>query len=213
MTPKARIHLHWPPFTHSTLRRQHSRSSSHAITQTRSLKPWNNYKRPVIVSKSPTWSTIPITTIANMSFQYPGVDYDLRYRVDALDIGRKKMHWKNIGRESDRFHAIGVNADLAGCKSPILQVREVAMMIFMDKITDKEGWEEKVFDDDIVAKWRQEAMTQSEEGLWKMICPGPRFEARHADKIHMPRKARIVSEETFNYVCGPELRLISLVNC
>ncbi|KAG9256854.1 uncharacterized protein F5Z01DRAFT_672086 [Emericellopsis atlantica] len=134
-----------------------------------------------------------------MSFQYPGVDYDLRYRVDELGVGRNNTHWQNIGRDSDRFHAIGVSTELAGCESPILQVREVAMMIFMNKITDKEGWEEKVFDDDIVAKWRQEAMTQSEEGLWKMICPGQRFEARHADKIHMPRVARLLSEETFNY--------------
>ncbi|KAI6780671.1 uncharacterized protein J7T54_001175 [Emericellopsis cladophorae] len=99
-----------------------------------------------------------------MSFQYPGVDYDLRNRVDDFGIGHNNTHWKNIGRDSERSHAMSVSADLAGCTSPILQVREVAMMIFMDKITDKESWEEK-----------------------------------HDDKVHMPRKARILSENTFNY--------------
>lgn len=41
----------------------------------------------------------------------------------------------------------------------ILTVRELNMMAIMDKITDKPDWDRKVFDDTIVQKWRQEALT------------------------------------------------------
>ncbi|KAF6235510.1 hypothetical protein HO173_006193 [Letharia columbiana] len=40
----------------------------------------------------------------------------------------------------------------------ILTVRELNMMAIMDKITDKPDWDQKVFDDTIVQKWRQEAL-------------------------------------------------------
>ena len=40
----------------------------------------------------------------------------------------------------------------------ILTVRELNMMAIMDKITDKPDWDRKVFDDNIVHKWRQEAL-------------------------------------------------------
>ncbi len=40
----------------------------------------------------------------------------------------------------------------------ILTVRELNMMAIMDKITDKPNWDQKVFDDTIVKKWRQEAL-------------------------------------------------------
>lgn len=40
----------------------------------------------------------------------------------------------------------------------ILTVRELNMMAIMDKITDKPNWDQKVFDDTIVQKWRQEAL-------------------------------------------------------
>ena len=45
----------------------------------------------------------------------------------------------------------------------ILTVRELNMMAIMDKITDKPDWDKKVFDDTIVQKWRQEAL--STEGM------------------------------------------------
>lgn len=38
-----------------------------------------------------------------------------------------------------------------------LTVREVSMLALMDSITDKPNWDQKVFDEDIVAKWRTEA--------------------------------------------------------
>lgn len=42
------------------------------------------------------------------------------------------------------------------------------MMSIMDKLTDKEDWEKKVFDDEIVSKWRREALAMPDESFWKL---------------------------------------------
>ncbi|KAE8383099.1 hypothetical protein BDV26DRAFT_287885 [Aspergillus bertholletiae] len=44
------------------------------------------------------------------------------------------------------------------CHSEGISVRERRMLDFIDKITDKPEWERKVFDEDIVDKWRNEAV-------------------------------------------------------
>ncbi|KAH8898840.1 hypothetical protein GQ53DRAFT_791060 [Thozetella sp. PMI_491] len=88
---------------------------------------------------------------------YPGVDTDLRYYPQGHNAMR---------------YGIGAHHNCRGCKSELLTVREVAMMALMDKLTDKPDWYQKVFDEDIVAKWRQEALTQSEDDLYKQIVDG-----------------------------------------
>lgn len=40
----------------------------------------------------------------------------------------------------------------------ILTVRELKMMAIMNKTTNKPDWDQKVFDDTIAHKWRQEAL-------------------------------------------------------
>lgn len=47
----------------------------------------------------------------------------------------------------------------------MLPIREVAMLILMDHLTDKQNSHKKVLDDEIVAKLRPEVLTQPEEGL------------------------------------------------
>lgn len=42
-------------------------------------------------------------------------------------------------------------------QAPRLTAREVAMLGVMNALTDKPDWHKKVFDDEIVAKWKQEA--------------------------------------------------------
>jgi hypothetical protein len=42
-------------------------------------------------------------------------------------------------------------------------LREKRMLDFINKITDKPDWEVKVFDEDIVARWRAEADVRPEE--------------------------------------------------
>jgi hypothetical protein len=44
------------------------------------------------------------------------------------------------------------------CRGPLLTVREYTMMEIMNRITDKVGWEVKVFDEKITQRWRKEAM-------------------------------------------------------
>lgn len=41
-----------------------------------------------------------------------------------------------------------------------LVVREIAMLQVMDAVTDKPSWQQKILDDTIVKKWREEALTQ-----------------------------------------------------
>lgn len=69
------------------------------------------------------------------------------------------------------------------------------MMMFMETITDKERWNEKVFDDDIVAKWKQEAMEMSEKGLFGRI-----MWEKKTDKIPFPEQGRIMSQAAFEFV-------------
>jgi hypothetical protein len=42
------------------------------------------------------------------------------------------------------------------------------MMGIMDRLTDKENWHKKVFDEAIVAKWRKEALEIPDETWWSL---------------------------------------------
>lgn len=110
---------------------------------------------------------------------YPGVNLPLRFLCQEGEAGVD-------------FYRLGSSEQVKGSTSPMLQVREVAMMILMDRLTDKPNWHEKVFNEEIVAKWRHEALTQDEAGLYQRILGGK--------NIPMPRRARIVSEKAFDYV-------------
>jgi hypothetical protein len=115
-------------------------------------------------------------------FQYPGVNLPLntsdRFLFDKLPP----------------VYAIGM-PQARGATSMILPIREVAMMLIMEKLTDKPNWHEKVFDEAIVQKWRDEAKTQSENGLYSRIMEGK----THWNEIPMPQ-SRIISEEVFEFV-------------
>lgn len=106
--------------------------------------------------------------------KYPGIDLPLRQTF-----------------ESQYF--TGAHPDESGHSpySAMLQVRELAMIGLIDRLTDKPNWHEKVFNDEIVAKWRKEAMTQPEDGLF----PGPASAAR----------TKMISERAFDN-CIAELR-------
>ncbi|GAB1320932.1 Manganese lipoxygenase [Madurella fahalii] len=116
--------------------------------------------------------------------QYPGVNLPLRY----LD---------QQGTPGVDFYRLGSFEGLQDVTSRMLQVREVAMMILMDSLTDKPNWHEKVFDDDIVDKWRQEALSQDEDDLYLQVLGGK--------AIPMLERTRIISERAFDY-CIAELR-------
>jgi hypothetical protein len=69
-------------------------------------------------------------------------------------------------------YPMGIHGNCYGGDSDILPVREVAMMIVMDKLTDKPDWHKKVFDDDIIAKWCKEALNYPDDSLWKQAIGG-----------------------------------------
>ncbi|KAJ3492066.1 hypothetical protein NLG97_g5475 [Lecanicillium saksenae] len=103
--------------------------------------------------------------------------------------------------------------ELPAAKSKILQLREVAMMMLMDSITDKPNWQDKVFDEAIVEKWRKEAAEQPEESLYKRIIEGKEERERDPDDgsyIRRPpprlvQPSKIITTKAFEY-CIQELR-------
>lgn len=76
--------------------------------------------------------------------QYPGLGLDLRY------------HGQSVRDRS--VYPLGMHTNCHGSNSELLLVREVAMMIVMDTLTDKPDWHRKVFDDKIARKWTDEAL-------------------------------------------------------
>lgn len=114
-------------------------------------------------------------------FQYPGVNLPIAPDYIRLD-------------ERVPIYPIGL-PDTRAADSYILPIREVAMMMLMDTLTDKPNWHEKVFDETIVAKWRHEAMTQPQHGLFLRIMEG-----KWDPNKHSYPQSRIVSEEAFEFV-------------
>jgi hypothetical protein len=83
---------------------------------------------------------------------YPGLGLPLRHN-EQRDYG---------------FYPIGAHGSCYGANSDVLPVRELAMMSIMDRLTDKPDWEKKVFDEEIVAKWKKEATAVDDEVWWKL---------------------------------------------
>jgi hypothetical protein len=49
-------------------------------------------------------------------------------------------------------------------------VREVAMMDIMERLTNKPNWHKKVFDKEILSKWRKEALDIPDRVFWEMAA-------------------------------------------
>jgi hypothetical protein len=114
-----------------------------------------------------------------MLHKYPGVNLDLRHYPQG----------------NGPVYPIGAHHNCWGANSELLPVREVFMVTLMDRLTDKIDWHKKVLDEEIVAKWRKEALEQPEDELYLQII----YE-KISEKIPKPR-GRIISEAAFDYVC------------
>jgi Protein of unknown function (DUF4246) len=88
--------------------------------------------------------------------KYPGLGLPLRHDDDP-DTG---------------FYPIGAHGSCRGATSGLLPVREVAMMSIMERLTDKNDWHKKVFDESIVSKWREEALGIPDRDLWSLATSG-----------------------------------------
>ncbi|KAF7970375.1 hypothetical protein HWV62_24227 [Athelia sp. TMB] len=71
-------------------------------------------------------------------------------------------------------------------------LREIAMMRFMNEVTDKQEWDRKVFDDTIVAKWKSETLSASDP-------------TNQQDPQQAQATDNALSEDRFDY-CIKELR-------
>lgn len=76
------------------------------------------------------------------------------------------------------------------------------MMLVMDSLTDKVDWHKKVFDVEIVGKWRKEALEQPEEGLYFQATDsqGEEDEGRNWARVRNSPRLRIITEATFDFV-------------
>ncbi|KAG5808941.1 hypothetical protein H9Q74_008892 [Fusarium xylarioides] len=127
-------------------------------------------------------------TMAMPAHLYPGANLPLR-SIPKWDYRRNDEH---------SFYPIGF-PECKKSQSQVMPVKEVAMMILMDTLTDKPDWHKEVFDETIVQKWRDEARQQSEDGLHVRVMQ---------DKLERgPRKPRdrIITDAAFDY-CIKELR-------
>ncbi|KAF9774553.1 hypothetical protein IL306_007417 [Fusarium sp. DS 682] len=94
--------------------------------------------------------------------RYPGLGMNLRYHSYYDDV----------------TYPTGIHYNSWGAESDMLLVREVAMMIVMNELTDKPDWHvktklirSKVFDDAITEKWIQEALALPVDPLYDEIVP------------------------------------------
>jgi hypothetical protein len=94
----------------------------------------------------------PVGNPTPPKYEYPGLGLPLRHYDD---------------REYP-YYPIGAHNNCHGSESQLIAVRELAMMDIMEKLTDKEDWNKKVFDDGIVAKWREEALAVPDSYFWDL---------------------------------------------
>ncbi|KAF2126696.1 hypothetical protein P153DRAFT_368765 [Dothidotthia symphoricarpi CBS 119687] len=127
---------------------------------------------------------------------YPGLGLPLRHNDQ-----------RNYG-----FYPIGAHGSNYAADTKPLFVREVAMMSVMEQLTEKEDWHKKVFDDKIVAKWREEALAIPNYELWKLATSAKRMYRNNVTEMFQFQNDSdveplegIMTEKTFD-CCIEELR-------
>jgi hypothetical protein len=100
---------------------------------------------------------------------------------------------------------MGTHESCWGSESDPLPVREVAMMIIMDRLMDKENWHKKVFDEEIMAKWRKEALEYPDKQLWEQATGGKSSTWIRPSMRPEPLTG-IMSNDVFDYVSMFHLR-------
>ena len=81
----------------------------------------------------------------------------------------------------------------------MLTLRERWMLAFMNQVTDKSNWTRKVFDDDIIARWKKEATTTSwnkKRGGYRYVCEYDDMDEYRGQKEPMD----VFTEVIFEYV-------------
>ncbi|KAI4940146.1 uncharacterized protein J4E92_001434 [Alternaria infectoria] len=129
-------------------------------------------------------------------------------------LGLPLRHWEqtNYG-----FYPIGSHPNAYGSESDIIPVRELAVMDVLEKLTDKPDWHKKIFDDEIVAKWRKEALAIPDGRFWHLATAGMRqYWTDDEDRLelHNGRGScpleNILDEATFDTVSYSCFQIVSI---
>ncbi|ATZ53930.1 hypothetical protein BCIN_09g06840 [Botrytis cinerea B05.10] len=129
---------------------------------------------------------------------YPGLGLPLRY--DRQKLSNQSSHYP-----------IAAHDGCWGAISKLIYVRELAMMSIMDGLTDKEDWHTKVFNEEIVSKWRAEALAIPDEQFWMIAIRDKQQTRNNHGKIstnhdNIDRRLEgIMNASTFD-CCIEELR-------
>lgn len=102
--------------------------------------------------------------MSTTTYQYPGLGLSIRHWPPLLS--------GSYSRNESPFYPLGSHPNVPGSASVLLPMREVAMMAIMDRLTDKPDWNRKVFDVDIVNKWKSESMAVP-DSEWMSLARGP----------------------------------------
>lgn len=119
---------------------------------------------------------------------YPGLGYDLRAEWDRTVVD---------------YYPVGLDSSCPGAESSLLLVREVAMMIVMDRLTDKPNFHIKVFDDAITSKWIEEGLAIPVDQLYDGIVRGKGVHSQlpQAVRESIPKPLKtILDRECMEYV-------------
>jgi hypothetical protein len=122
--------------------------------------------------------------------EYPGWNLDLR--------------WHDQVENRSVTYPMGIHYNSRGAQSEMLLVREIAMMMVMDRLTDKPNWHIKVFDDEIVGRWKIEALAWPNEDLWKRIA-NLTWELEGEEQWHPKTPKNILDKECVDHVSEPPL--------
>jgi hypothetical protein len=152
---------------------------------------------PALLSQSPGIQRhLTTNSLISAMPDYPGLGLDLRHSPP------------DDFTNNARFHPIGAHGSCSQAQSDLLPIRELAMMNIMDRLTDKEGWHTKVFDDGIVSKWRQEAMAIPDEYFNQLATRdkshrwGSDGNFTYTHDENLDALEGIMTTHAFNFVCS-----------
>ncbi|RSL46498.1 hypothetical protein CEP54_013815 [Fusarium duplospermum] len=122
--------------------------------------------------------------------RYPGLGLDIRH---------------DDSNDRDIIYPVGIHYNCYGSESEMLLVREVAMMMVMESITDKPDWHVMVFDAEITNKWKAEALALPVDAMYKEIAEN-RISWPEGEFPGQAPKPKIILDEACVDYCVKELR-------
>ncbi|MCJ1467440.1 hypothetical protein MMC07_006065 [Pseudocyphellaria aurata] len=115
--------------------------------------------------------------------------------VDSVKVQSESV--KSYGLNASQSQLIASRAALDDTRmAPLTTQIEFIMLMIMDRITDKLGWEEKVFNEDITNKWRVELVRDGHSSIYANAeNDGGSDEGKQKDQANIEQAGRIVPEE------------------